>query len=114
MHLYVELWKARPAWLALEPAQRASYVEQLGPTIASLVDAGVELVGFAVTDADVPHDANYPYAAVWRMPTLDLVHQFEAAIEAAGWHRYFEQVNARGAIQPAGDVLEHVARAHQP
>jgi hypothetical protein len=114
VHLYVELWKARPAWLALEAAERTAYVEQLGPAIASLLDAGIELVGFAVADADAPYDAAYPYLAVWRMPTLDLVHRFEQAIEGAGWHRYFEQVNARGAIQPAADVLAHSARAQQP
>lgn len=114
MHLYVELWKARPEWLALSPDDRAAYVEQLGPAIAALLGEGVELVGFAVADADAPHGANYPYLAIWRMPTLDLVHRFESGIESAGWHRYFEQVNVRGALQPPGDVLAHLARAAQP
>lgn len=114
MYLYVELWRARPAWLALDAADRTSFVERLGPAITTLLGSGVELVGFAVTDADVPHGANFPYVAVWQMATLDLVQQFERAIEGSGWHDYFEQVNVRGTIQPPADVLEHVARAQQP
>ena len=114
MHLYVELWKARPEWLALPAAERAAYVEGFGPAISGLLDAGVELVGFAVADADAPHAVDYPYLAVWRMPSLELVHRLEALVETAGWHRYFDQVNARGALQPPADVLAHVARAEQP
>lgn len=37
MHLYVELWKARPAWQALAVAEREAYVAQLGPAIGQLL-----------------------------------------------------------------------------
>ena len=114
MHLYVELWKARPAWLAMPAEERAAWVAALGPVMSDLVRAGVELVGFAVTDADAPHDADYPYVAVWRMPTRELVHDFESAVEATGWHRYFEQVNVRGELLPPAQVLDHMARAATP
>lgn len=114
MHLYVELWKARPAWLALSAEERERYVAQLGPAIDQLLEAGIELVGFAIADADAPHAAEYPYLAVWRMPTLELARALEQTVESAGWHQYFEQVNSRGAVLPPPDVLAHMARAEQP
>ncbi len=114
MHLYVELWKARPAWLAMTPEDRAAFVARLEPAVTRLVGEGVQLLGFAVTDADVPHGADYPYMAVWQMPTLELVRHYERGVEAAGWHEYFEQVNARGALQTPASVLEHMTRAQQP
>ena len=114
MHLYVELWKARPAWLTLEPEERAAFVARIEPTVARLIGEGVQLVGFAVTDADVPHGSDHPYLAVWRMPTLDLVREYEQAVEATGWHAYFDQMNARGSLQTAASIREHMTRAQQP
>jgi hypothetical protein len=115
MHLYVEMWKARPAWLAMEPDERAAFLARLEPMVMKLVDEGMQLIGFAVTDADVPHGAaDYPYMSVWRMPTLDLVRAYEQAVEATGWHDYFDQTNARGSVQTAAALLEHMTRAQQP
>jgi hypothetical protein len=108
MHLYVELWNARPAWHALPIAERAAYVAQLGPAIGGLVERGVELLGFGLTDADAPHAAGYTYLAVWRTPDVDGARLLEATVEGAGWHAYFEQVNARAAILPPPDVLTHM------
>lgn len=111
MHLYVELWKARPAWQALAVAEREAYVAQLGPAIGQLLAGGVELLGFALADADAPYSAGYTYIAVWRMPDVDGARALEATVEGAGWHEYFEQVNARGAIVPPPEVLAHMAHA---
>jgi hypothetical protein len=109
MHLYVELWKARPAWTSLSAGDRDAYVGQLGPAIGELLAGGVELLGFALVDADAPHAADYTYLAVWRMADVDGARALEATVEGAGWHRYFEQVNARGAILPPSEVLAHMA-----
>ena len=109
MHLYVELWKARPAWHALSAADRESYVGQLGPAIGQLLSTGIELVGFALADADAPYAADYTYIAVWRMPDVEGARSLETTVEGAGWHQYFEQVNARGAIVPPPEVLAHMA-----
>ncbi len=32
------------------------------------------------------------------MPHKELINQLEEAVEQAGWHKYFEQVNASGEI----------------
>ena len=114
MHLYVELWKARPAWLAMEQEQRTAFVARLEPAMTRLAGDAIQLVGFAVTDADVPNGADYPYMAVWQMATLEDVRVYERGVAASGWHDYFEQVNARGALQTPASVLEHMTRAQQP
>lgn len=114
MHLYVELWKARPAWRALAVAEREAYVAQLGPAIGQLLATGVELVGFALADADAPYEAGYTYIAVWKMPDVNGARTLESTVDGAGWHRYFEQVNARGAIVPPPDVLAHMAHGSLP
>lgn len=105
MHLYVELWKTRAAWHALSHAEREAYVAGLGPAIGTLLESGIELLGFAQTDAEAPLAADYPYLAVWRMPSVEHARALEAAVAGAGWHTYFEQVNARGAIVPPPTVL---------
>jgi len=110
MHLYLELWKAKPAWRALAPAQREAFVAGLGPAIEKLLADGIELVGFARTDADTSHRAGYDYVAAWRMPTRELAVSFERTVDGSGFHDYFEQVNARGEIEPAADVLARMAR----
>jgi hypothetical protein len=79
-----------------------------------LTSTGIELLGFAVTDADAPYGTDYPYMAVWRVPSLELARHFESSVQATGWHDYFEQVNARGELQPPAQVLDHMARARTP
>lgn len=111
MHLYVELWKPRPAWFALTAVEREAYVAQLGPAIGGLLESGIELLGFAMNDGDVPYSAEYPYLAVWRMPTVAHARQLENLVDAAGWHHYFEQVNARGEIVPPPVVLSMMVGA---
>jgi hypothetical protein len=100
MHLYAELWKAWPKWLALAVGERKQYFDNVGTEIQKLTDAGVEVVGFAINDEDTPNRGDYRYLAVWKMPSL----------EQSGWYEYFEQVNARGELIPPPDALGDMAR----
>ncbi|HEY3354426.1 MAG TPA: DUF6616 family protein [Polyangia bacterium] len=109
MHLYVELWNARPEWLALPADKRGELMTKLGAAVPALVQTGIQLVGFARCDADVPHRAAYRYLAVWSMPDASLARTLEEAVEQFGWHRYFEQVNARGDVLPPAAVLGELA-----
>ena len=38
MKTYIELWKAKTAWLELSPEARGEYMNQLGPAIQSIND----------------------------------------------------------------------------
>ncbi len=106
MYLYVELWRPKAAWLALPVEERREYLSAVGPSIEELLGTGIELVGFAVADEEAPHDAGYRYMAAWRMPSRKHAQRLESAVDAAGWHRYFAQVNARGELLEPAAALE--------
>ena len=109
MYLYVELWKARPAWLALSREQRGAWMDNLLAGLQEQLRSGVEVVGFARSDADTPLSAGYDFLAAWRMPSREAAEGFERFVEVAGWHEYFEQVNARGAVMETAEfVSSHV------
>ncbi len=108
MHIYVELWKARPAWTALSAEERGAYMQKVGVAIGELAKAGIESLYWAVTDDDTPHDAGYRYLAVWKMPDAAAARHFEEVVESAGWHTWFEQLNARGSALSADQAIGHM------
>ena len=91
MILYVELWKAKPAWLAPSQADRSAYLDKVGSSVQGLLEAGVVNIGWASSDTDTPFDSGHQYSAVWTMPSRDQVAMLEQGIEQAGWHDYFDQ-----------------------
>ena len=105
MYLYVELWKARPAWLALTQAERKSWMDKLLTGLQEQLQSGVEVLGFAANDADTPRSAGYDFLAAWRMPGREAAIGFEQFVEGAGWHEYFEQVNARGRVMETEEFV---------
>lgn len=110
MHIFVELWNARPEWLALSEEERGSYMQQVGAGMGELAKAGIEVVCWAVNDPDTSHRCGYQYIAVWKMPDASAVKLFEETVEQAGWYNYFEQVNARGRLATPEDVIGHIMK----
>lgn len=110
MYLYIELWKPRRKWLEMSEQERSDYVAGIGPEIEKLTERGVELVGFALNDDDTPHRADYRYIAAWKMPDKALAESLESSVEAAGFHDYFEQVNARGHLMSPEEALRDMIR----
>jgi hypothetical protein len=108
MYLYIELWNARPAWLALSQQERGAYMAQLAPAIGQLLSVGIEIVGWSLNDADTPYHSDYQYLAVWKIPDHSAVQLLETVVEQAGWHHYFEQVNARGLLQTPEPIIGHM------
>lgn len=106
MYLYIEMWKPRTTWDALSREQRQEYLYQMSTGINKMVDSGIQLVGLALNDTDVPNDADYRYLAVWKMPNRGHVHMLEKAVRAEGWDNYFEIGNARGQIISVDDAIE--------
>ena len=72
---------------------------------------GVELVGFALNDEDTEYRADYTYLALWKMPSQELAVRLERTVIEAGFHEYFEQGNARGALVSPEAAVEHMVRA---
>ncbi len=106
MYLYVEMWKPRKTWDGLSREQRQEYLFQMSTGINKMVDSGIQLVGLALNDGDVPNDADYRYMAVWKMPNRGHVHMLEKAVRAEGWDNYFEIGNARGQIISVDEAIE--------
>ena len=98
MYLYVELWKARPAWLDLSRDEREAWFGKLLTSLQEQLEGGVEPLGFARNDDDTPLDAGHDFIGAWRMPDKETAQRFERFVESNGWHDYFEQVNARGPV----------------
>lgn len=110
MYLYVELWKAKPAWLNLRASDRKAWmVRVLAGLQQQQYKSGVHMLGFAACDARVPRSAGFDYFAVWKMPDKSSAEGFERFVNDAGWYDYFEQVNARGAaLDVHGFVSAHL------
>lgn len=107
MYTYIEVWNAKPAWLALSQQARQDYISQIVPAIGEMGKAGIEPLSWGFNDPDTPHRASYEFFAVWQMPNKAAALTFEQAVEQAGWHEYFEQQNLRGEGGPPDAVIAH-------
>lgn len=108
MYLYIEQWNVTQKWMDLSKEDRRAYFDKVGAGLQQLVDAGVENVGWAMNDEHTPYRSDYRYIAVWKVPSLDYVEKMERAVADAGWHDYFNQVNARGQIIPLDEAVENI------
>ena len=106
MHYLAELYTPRPAWLALDPEERAAFFAAIGAGMASLAAHGIEMLAFGETDGTKPHAAAEPYFAIWRFPDEAALDALIAGIAASGWHDYFDTRNAAGR---ATDLQGHLA-----
>jgi len=105
MYLYVELWKFRPAWLALSQDERKSWMDELLAGLQQQLESSVEVVAFVANDGDTPHSSGYDFLAVWKMPNKEAARKFEDFVEASGLHEYYEQVNTRGQVLGMEEVV---------
>ena len=108
MITYIELWKAKQSWTDLPAAQRSAYMNGLGPVIQQLLDKGVQIVSWGKSEPATFKRIDYDYFAVWSFPNLESAQQFEKIVDEAGWHNYFDQVNAMGTTTGPQEVIEHM------
>ncbi len=108
MYLFVECWKARPEWLALELETRSAYMQELGKGLEQLVNAGVEIVSWSLNDQDVSNRSPFDYFAVWKFPNRELAKGFEQIIQQSGWYTYFDQVNLGGELAEPAASIAHI------
>jgi hypothetical protein len=105
MITYIELWKAKQAWIDLSKDERGNYMNGLGPAIQQLLDNGVQIVSWGSNEPSTFNRVDYDYFAVWTFPGTDAARDFEKMVEGAGWYNYFDQVNATGVASTPQDVL---------
>ena len=107
MITYIELWKAKQAWLDLSKEERGNYMAALGPAIQQLVENGVQIVSWGTNENSTFNRGDYDYFGVWTFPNLEAAQNFEKLVHGAGWYNYFDQVNVMG---NAGGPQEVIAK----
>jgi len=129
MYLYIELWKAKDAWLRLTSEERKAKIDQLlqeakkhpitGVIPFSFRKAGDGFLFDGVTEQPVVIDdavarpTGFRYAAAWMVPTRELIKRFEDRVESLGWwFEYFHQENAWGVMDVAATVGDMIKSDH--
>jgi formylglycine-generating enzyme required for sulfatase activity len=125
MYLYVELWKAKDAWIKLTADERGAKMKELLEYVQKNPIPGVAPFSFhktgdvflfdglteerVVVDSGAARPTGYRYAAAWMVPTVDLIQRLEERVRNVGWwFDYFDWKNAWGAMDAAatvGDML---------
>ncbi len=107
MYLYVEMWNAKPSWLALSLAEREAFMAKVAEASQELGPIGAELLGAWVNDADTDHRLEKTFFTAFKFPDKDAVKSFEAVVRASGWYDLFEQTNSSGEIDTFANVMAH-------
>ncbi|MDQ6608825.1 MAG: hypothetical protein M3Y85_03290 [Bacteroidota bacterium] len=105
MITYIELWKAKQAWIDLSKEERGNYLAALGPAIQQLMESGVQIVSWGANEDSTFSKADYDYFAVWTFSDAATVQSFETMVEGAGWYNYFDQVNIMGTATSPQEVM---------
>ncbi|MEL7146863.1 MAG: DUF6616 family protein [Bacteroidota bacterium] len=105
MIYFVEMWNAKPEWLALSPEERGNYMNQIGPHIQGLIEKGVQVLTWSENEKGTDKRANFDYFAIWTFPDQAIANEFQQLVDGAGWYQYFEQVNAGGKVDTAEGVI---------
>lgn len=106
-HYLAELYSPKPAWTALDPAEKQQFFAAIGAGMTALSELGIEALAFGETDASKLHPASQQYFAIWRFPDEAALDALLDGIAASGWHDYFDTINAAG---PATDLVQHMGQ----
>jgi haloalkane dehalogenase len=105
MKVFIELWKAKDAWKNLSLAERQDYVAQIGPVMEDITSRGLEITAWGLNEDETEHKSEYDFFAVSKLPTDELLKEFQSVVEAAGWYTYFDQVNLSGSLMSPQEVI---------
>ena len=105
MKVFIELWKPRDAWKKLTLQERQDYVAQIGPVMEDLISRGAVIEAWGVNEDETDYKSEYDFFAVTKLPTDDMLKEFQSIVESAGWYNYFEQVNLSGSLMSPDEVI---------
>jgi len=105
MKVFIELWKAKDTWKNLSPSERQDYMAQIGPVMQDLMSRGLEITAWGMNEDETEHKSDYDFFAVSKLPTDELLKEFQSIVEATGWYNYFEQVNLSGSLMSPEEVI---------
>lgn len=107
MHLLIELWTPKPAWLALSPEDRRTFVDGVVAAVEPVMTDDLVLLGSGLASSDLPYPLPCRYFAIWQAARAEQMQAFAELLVRAGWYTYFDQVNVGGHHMPLGKVLSH-------
>lgn len=110
MVYFIELWNAKPEWLALSTEDRAEYMQNVGKAIQGLTEKGTRVLTWSENDQNTDRRCSYDFFAIWTFQSQDLANEFQQLVEGAGWYNYFEQVNAKGKENTVQDVIQKLVQ----
>jgi len=76
MITYIELWKAKQAWINLSKEERGNYMTALGPAIQQLMEKGVQVVSWGVNEPSTFARVDYDFFGVWTFPDQESTKGF--------------------------------------
>jgi hypothetical protein len=110
MYLYVETWKAKPAWHQLSADERVAFASKVGALLESLISPDLAIHGCIINEGEVARKADHLYVAIWEATDPLQIKRIEDGTESIGWHDYFEQVNfGSEAVSPQAVVAHMIA-----
>jgi hypothetical protein len=103
--IFIELYRYKPAWTALEESQRADYIAKVIANVGQLAGIGIRVIGYGRNDRSTSQRAAYDFFCVYLIPNADTQRAFESQIAKSGWYDFFDQVNVSGNATPFADLL---------
>lgn len=109
MHLYIDLWKARPSWVALSEAQRREILLRLGRHIDDVVDDGAGRPRFFLSHDAFGLNELHRYQILWEGAGSRHIEGMQRAFEEVQWSRYFERLGTAGESVDQADLFEELS-----
>jgi len=103
MHVLVELYTPKPAWLSLASEERSRYLAGVRQAVVGLEAAGVTCFTLGRTDQTVDQASSHTYFGVWTARDEGALRLFLDGLQSSGWYHYFDHVNGAG----RDEGLEH-------
>ena len=106
MYLYVEMWNAKPAWLALDKGAREAFMGKVDTFLKTVEDPeNCTVYATCINDGDIAPRENYNYLVVWKLKDKSYVKPIADGTAKVGWYEYFDQVNVGGESLSSDDLV---------
>jgi len=109
-HFMVELYQPKPSWLALTPAARHAFLEDLVTSLAPVLENGASAIALGAADPSKPQSANR-FFALWQLRDEATSHDMLRITLAGGWYDYFDTITVVGESCELPDHLEQLVAA---
>lgn len=109
MHLYLDIWKARSAWVALSEAQRREILLKLQRHIDDVVDDGAGRPRFSLNHDTWGSNDLHRYQILWEGAEPRHIEGMRRVFEEVMWERYFERIGTTGESIDQTELFEELS-----